>query len=211
MSVACVSLCLSVACLSAPVAAEIIDRILAVVNGSIITLSDVHGAIRFGLVTPGSGANPLQQALDRLIERRLVLAEVERYGPAEPTAEKLDAAVAAVRARFASPAAFEQALRDTGLSAETLRRHVRDGFRVDAYLEQRFAQAVQPSEEEILAYYRSHEAEFTRDGVVRPYPDVRGDARAALVRARRLETIREWIDGLRRRADITMMPLTATL
>ena len=202
---------MSVACLSVAASAEVIDRILAVVNGSIITLSDVHGAIRFGLVTPDSGANPLQQALDRLIERRLVLAEVERYGPAEPTAEKLEAAVAAVRARFASPASFEQALRDTGLSAEALRRHVRDEFRVEAYLEQRFAQMVQPSEEEILAYYRSHEAEFTRDGVVRPYPDVRGDARAALVRARRLETIREWIDGLRRRADITVMPLTATL
>ena len=206
----CVSLCLSVACLSvasaAPLAAEVIDRILAVVNGSVITLSDVHGAMRFGLVAPSAAADPVQQALAQLIERRLVLAEVERYGPAEPTPEKLDASVATVRTRFESAGDFEAALRETGLTAETLRRHVRDEFRVETYLQQRFAQMLQPSEEEILAYYRTHEKEFVRGGAVRPYPDVRGDARAALLAARRVDMIREWIEGLRRRADVTILP-----
>lgn len=202
----CACLCLSVACASAAVAAEVIDRILAVVNGSIITLSDAHAAMRFGLVSPNGGADPLQLALDQLIERRLVLAEVERYGLAEPTAEKLDAAVAAVRARFESAAAFEGALRETGLTGETLRRHVRDELRVESYLQLRFAQMLQPSEEDVLAYYRAHEKAFMRDGAVQPYQDVRGDARAALLASRRIATIREWIEGLRRRADVTILP-----
>jgi hypothetical protein len=65
--------------------AEIIDRILAVVDREIITLSDVNGAIRLGLVdVPLGTIDATQAALDRRIERRLTLTEVERYAPPEP-------------------------------------------------------------------------------------------------------------------------------
>ena len=207
----CVCLCASVACVAVArvsvAGAEIIDRVLAVVNGSLITLSDAHGALRFGLVARHASVDPLQDAVDQLIERRLVLSEVERYGPAEPSADAIDAALAATRSRFASGAAFEAALRETGITGEELRRQHRDELRAEGYVQQRFAQVVQPTEDEVLAYYRSHEAEFTRDGALRPDQDVRGDARAALAAARRVEVIREWIGGLRRRADVTILPL----
>lgn len=184
--------------------AEIIDRILAVTNGSVITLSDVHAATQFGIVpaTPGDRA----AAVNRLIDRRLMLTEVDRYGSPEPKREQIDAGVAAIRARFASPAAFDAALAATGTTLEQLRRYRRDDLRIEAYLQQRFGFATQPSEEEILAYYRAHEAELSRGGVLRSYDDARNDARAALVAERRAATIAEWIAALRRRADIVILP-----
>jgi parvulin-like peptidyl-prolyl isomerase len=189
-----------------PSAAEVIDRIVAVVNGSIITLSDLHAAQRFGLVADASG-DWRQQVRERLIERRLMLAEVERYGPQPPAAEAVEAAVAASRARFASEEAFEAALRETGFTREELRRQHRDTLRLDTYMRQRFGASVQPSEEEILAYYRAHQAAFTRGGVLRPYDEARADIRNALMAERRAESVREWIAGLRRRADVSVLPL----
>jgi hypothetical protein len=56
--------------------AEVIDRILAVVDGAIITQSDAAAAIRLGLVA--GPADPLAGVVDRLIERRLMLREVDR-------------------------------------------------------------------------------------------------------------------------------------
>lgn len=184
--------------------AEIIERILAIVNGSVITLSDAHAATQFGIVTGPSDERA--GLVNRLIDRRLMLTEVDRYAPPEPKAEQIDAGVAAVRNRFASQAAFETALASVGMTLEQLRRHKRDDLRVEAYLQQRFGFPIQPSEEEIIAYYRSHEAAFTRGGVLRPYEDARNDVRSALLAERRSAAIAEWIAGLRRRADIIVLP-----
>src|SRR4029079_14266183 len=77
-------LALLVAATSA-VEAQVIDRIMAAVNGQTIMLSDVNAAIEFGLIVPPAGtADPLAFVLERLIERTLILAEVERFQPPEP-------------------------------------------------------------------------------------------------------------------------------
>ena len=57
--------------------AEIIDRVLAVAAGEVIMLSDVTAARDLGLVKvegPGDAVGPI---LAKLIDRELVLAEVE--------------------------------------------------------------------------------------------------------------------------------------
>ena len=47
--------------------AEIIDRILAVVDTQIITLSDVRAALRFGLVSEDVSLDPTGAVLQRLM------------------------------------------------------------------------------------------------------------------------------------------------
>src|SRR3954471_10573043 len=101
------AIALVLAALVGPVVrAETIDRVLAVVAGQLITLTDVTAATDLGLQTADGAVDPIRAVLTKLIDRELVLAEVERYAPAEPTAEAVDAAVARVRQRFAPPAAF---------------------------------------------------------------------------------------------------------
>jgi hypothetical protein len=205
----CAFLCFSVASvgapgLSAPVAAaEIIERVLAVVNGSIITLSEAHAATRFGLV---GSADTLDAVVDRLIDRRLALTEIDRYAPPEPTAEKIDEALAGIEATFASPDQLRAALAATGLTMVQLRRHARDELRIRAYEQERFGYVMQPSEEEALTYYRANPAQFTTGGVLRPFDDARADVRAALLAERRSQLAREWLAGLRRRANISVLP-----
>ncbi len=73
--------------------AQIIDRVLAVVGGEPITLSDVTAAERFGLVpAPDAGGDRVQSGMNALIERQLQLIEVNRYVPPEPRDSEIDGA-----------------------------------------------------------------------------------------------------------------------
>src|SRR5689334_10802631 len=85
-------------CLS--IKAEVIDRVLATVNGRIITLSDVTAARDLGLVTAPPDSDPIRVVLSALIDRALELSEVDRYAPAEPSREAVDDRLQEVRGRF---------------------------------------------------------------------------------------------------------------
>jgi hypothetical protein len=127
--------------LGAVARAETIDRVLAVVAGQVILLSDVTAARDLGLQTTDGAADPVRAVLTKLIERELVLAEVDRYAPPEPDAAAVDRGVEALRARFASRDAFTAALGKSGIDENHVRETVRQDLRVAAYLEQRFATA----------------------------------------------------------------------
>ena len=119
--------------------AEIIDRIMAVVNGQPITLSDVNASLQFHLVEPPAGTrDPLAYALDRLLERTLMLSEVDRFQPPEPATVEITTRVDALERRAGSAAAFDKALSVTGTSRDQLRRYIRDELRTTTYLNQRF-------------------------------------------------------------------------
>jgi hypothetical protein len=150
-------------CAGVSLGAETIDRVLAVVAGQLITLTDVRAAIDLGLQSPAGAADPVRAVLDKLIDRELVLAEVDRYAPPEPAAEAVDREVAQVRSRFESPVAFEASLARSGIDEKHLRETLRQDLRMRAYLDQRFSAA----------------------------PD------------RRANAVGEWMDGLRRRGEVT--------
>jgi hypothetical protein len=118
---------------------QVIDRIMAVVGGRPIILSDVNAAIQFRLVEPPAGAaDPLAYTLERLVRRTLVLAEVERFQPPEPDPIEITVRVDDLQRRAGSVEAFDQALSVTGITREQLRRHIRDDLRIATYLNQRF-------------------------------------------------------------------------
>jgi hypothetical protein len=131
-------LALIVGAASAP-RAEIIDRIMAVVGGQPITLSDVNAVLVFRLVQPPAGsADPLADVLDRLIDRNLMLAEVDRFQPPEPAPVEIALRIDELEQRAGSAAAFQKALAVTGTTRDQLRRHIRDDLRMATYLNQRF-------------------------------------------------------------------------
>jgi parvulin-like peptidyl-prolyl isomerase len=196
-----------VAAASAPQQGTVIDRILAIVSGGLILQSDVEAALRLGLITPPAGGDRIQVALDRLIERRLMLLEVERSAPPEPSGAQIDAALAEIDKRIASGDRLDAILRASGFTLDQLRLWVRDDLRLRAYLQQRFGASLTAADDEILEYYRSHAREFTREGALRPFTEVRDEARAALLAERRAGLIREWLASLRRRAEVNVLYL----
>lgn len=183
-------------------AEEVIDRMLAVVAGDLIMMSDVEAAVEFGLVPQTSGPDITRTVLSQLIDRSLMLAEVDRYAPPEPSKEAVDREYASVRARFASVQGFEEALARYGVEEASLRATLRANLRLRAYLSQRFS-TVPPLDEEVAEYYRTHRDRFSRDGQLRPIEEVRPDVVQALELDRRQIMVDEWLAGLRRRVTVT--------
>jgi hypothetical protein len=187
--------------------AEIIDRVLAVVGSIVITQSDVTAASTLGLVAVAEkDADPVQAVLSRLVDRQLVLVEVNRYAPPEPTAAALEREVGAVRARFPSDAAYAAALARTGVDDKQLRQFLQDDLRIREYLMQRFT-VPPPTDDEIDQYYREHLGAFTRGGRPAPLSDARPEIVRQLTSERRDGLIEDWMSGLRRRAVITNLYL----
>ena len=118
--------------------AETIDRVLAVVSGQLITLTDVVVARDLGLQSADGAADAVRAVLTMLFDRELVLAEVDRYAPQEPTADAVDRELQRVRSRFASPGALDTALARSGIDEQHLRETLRQDLRVAAYMDQRF-------------------------------------------------------------------------
>jgi parvulin-like peptidyl-prolyl isomerase len=180
---------------------EVLDRVLAVVGGEMITLTDVTAAQDFGLVAAAGAADPVRAVLSRLIDRELILAEVERYAPPEPGADAVDRGVRAVRARFATAQAFEAALARSGLDEKHLRETLRQDLRIDAYLDQRFVMPAM-TDEELSRYYREHAQMFASGATVPPFETVRSRVVQAATADRRAALVGDWVAGLRRRGDV---------
>ena len=72
-------------------------------------------------------ADPVRAVLTKLIDRELMLAEVDRYAPPEPTAEAVDREVQRVRARFPSPDALRRGARALGHRREAPARNAPPG------------------------------------------------------------------------------------
>ncbi len=127
--------------------ADVIDRIMAVVGLQPITLSDVTAALQFHLVeVPPGTPDPVAYTVERLIERTLVLAEVERFQPPEPDPIEITIRIDELERRVGSTAAFEKLLAVTGMTRDQLRRYLRDDLRITTYLNQRFGANTGPTE-----------------------------------------------------------------
>ena len=120
---------------------ELIERTLAIVGGQAITLSDVRAALSLGLIEKPADGTPIPAATRRLIERALVLREVERYAPPEPPDAAVEERVSETMGRFPTAEAFREALAAAALTDAHLRTWLRDDLRMAAYINQRFTDA----------------------------------------------------------------------
>ena len=121
---------------------DVLDRTLALVGGQAITLSDVRAAIELSLIEGGT-AN-IAEMTTRLVDRELILREVQRYAPPAPPDSAIEARLGEITKRFASPAALMKVLETHAFSESRLRAWVRDDLRTEGYLAQRFASAGTP-------------------------------------------------------------------
>ena len=128
---------------------EVIDRVLAVAGGEVITLSDVRAARDLGRVEPAAAGDPVRAVLSQLIDRALVLAEVNRFAPPEPSPVAIDTALEAVVARFPTQPDFEATVTRLGIDRAFVRELLREDLRIRAYLDQRFT-AETPAEQRTM-------------------------------------------------------------
>jgi hypothetical protein len=186
--------------------AQVVDRLVAIVGEQAITLSDVRAARTLALFDVEAGTAD-EALIDKLVERELMRAEIERFGMPQPPPDALEERVRTVRSHFKSDDAWKAALESCGLSESRFRAWLADDWRIVQYLQQRFDAAAQPTDDEVQQFYQSREREFTGDGG-RPLPfdQARDEARRRLTEVRRHTLVDEWLAGLRRRTEVVLLP-----
>ncbi|GEM_PF-2625499 len=183
-------------------AAELLDRVLAVVSGTVITLSDARASLAFGFVGAEPAGDRIAAAVRWLIDRQLVLDEVLRSGGEEVDQARVAREMAAIKGRFASEAAFEAELERLGLGGGRAMAFVRETLEARRYVDRRFGASVEPSEEELRDYYARHLERFVRDGRQLDFVEAADDVRTALQNERREQAVATWLDRLRRRSSV---------
>ena len=199
----CVCLLLAVGALAQlrPAGAQTLDRILAVVAGHVITASDVRAFLELGLVeVAGEEGDAERRVVDYLIDRRLVLDEVDRWLVGSPTPPRIEAELDALAARFSEPAAFADLLARVGLSHDDLRQILRDEARRESFLRNRFG-GPEVAEGDLRTYYDEHADDLREEGHGESFEEAR-DAVGRRLAALRDASIEEWVAALDRRAPI---------
>lgn len=192
--------------LAFPAGAVTVDRIAAVVDRQVLTVSEIAQLveIRFFHRLSDSEDEYRREVLDALIAQALRYRDVERFGAQDISADAIEARVLEIQGRFSSVGELSAALARAELTPDELRALVKRQLQVEAYIQERFAPLVFVTAEEIEEYYRTTWSQQRRDRglAVPPLSAVLEEVRAA-VRSARLQTeIDRWTAQLRARANV---------
>jgi hypothetical protein len=180
-------LTLAAACLllagARPAAGEVIERILAVVDGRPLMLSEVSLLERLRGVDE-------RAALEAMIDEALMFRDASRLPATLVTTEDEDRAYAALRERVGA---------DAELLAAGLRRMARRQIAILKYVEFRFGPQVRVDDDAVRATY---DAELGGLPGAPPFAAVQGELRERLRRKGLDEAVEAWVRELRAAAEI---------
>lgn len=189
-----------------PAAAVTVDRIAAVIDGQVLTVSEIAQMVelRFFPRLGDSDDDYRREVLDALIAQALRYRDVERFGAQDIPRDTIEARLVEIQKRFASEAEFTAALTRAELTLDELRALIKRQLQVEAYVQERFAPLVFVTNEEIDEYYRGpwREQRRARGLAVPPFAEVRDEVRAALRLSRLQVEIDRWTSQLRARANV---------
>ena len=117
-----------------------LDRVVARIGTSALTQTDVDAALAFGVVDRQAG-DPVKQ----MIDRRLIIAEVNRFPPPEPGEMAINEQVAKMKATAGEQTAA--VMKRTGVDEKRLAELARETLRIQAYLAQRFGSGPRPDQQ----------------------------------------------------------------
>lgn len=183
---------------------EVVDRILAVVNDEIITLTDVNIIQKFGLfenLEESPDADKQTQILSRLINQKLVIQLASERIMVDK--EELEASLSDF-VQKTDPDLAGTALLQFGLDWDDLKSYLREKLLFQKIVSQRFNRGVIVSIEEIERYYEQVYVPSQRGKKLSPQPmiEVLDKIEGELQREKVEDQVQEWIDNLKREANI---------
>lgn len=182
---------------------QVVDRIVAVVEGDIITWSEVRELGRLQQLIEGRSASEAQ-LLTQLIEQWIVNTEARAARLPRPTEAEVQRELHRLERQFATPKDYQERLRQVGLTATAVRRFVQEKLYLARYLDYKFRPAAQVSSAQIEEYYRT---ELTRQLKARgqpvpPLETLEEQIRELLVQRQINERAERWLNEARARLKI---------
>ncbi len=181
---------------------EIVDRVIAVVNNEVISLSDLKRYISFYSISKkGVGLDDARrEALQGLIDERLILTEASRFGMEEPSEEAIKEEIKKLEEGDGTEGPDEK-LSWQGLEPDDLYLLSRNRLIIERFIDQRINLFILISPEDIDNYLRTNKQKFV--GISQK--EARLKIGRILTEERSTEKIRELKARLRAKAVIRII------
>jgi peptidyl-prolyl cis-trans isomerase SurA len=192
---------------------RVLDRIVAVVDGALITQSDVDAAIALARInavkSEASGqALPLRESmLQRLIEQKLIQREIRNYPGVDVLPEDVRAQLQILDEKSRAQGGLAGMASQWNTSLEEIEKEVQYQLRMDTFLDVRFRSFIRIDDDEVARYYTDKLPEILKKSgldQVPPLETVKQQIRATLTEIRLQEELDRWIQELVKKADIQL-------
>jgi hypothetical protein len=191
---------------SASAADPVLDRVVAQVDGQVITLSDLRFEAHVALVERGGASladapldeSALRSALELAIAQRAAGAEADRLGSFTLEAQDVEARFNRFAARFPDKAAVEAFLRASGADESQLREVLARALRAERALDARVRLRAQVSESDVRRAWEAAGSPGT-------FEESRAAIKEQLVRTRYEAAAKEELAKLRAAAQVRIV------
>ncbi|MFH1874475.1 MAG: SurA N-terminal domain-containing protein [Pseudomonadota bacterium] len=186
-------------------AVEMVDRVVAVVDGDVVTMSDLEEIID---MTPKQGRPILEQkmenfrseALDGLIDDILLRHEIEKT-KIEVNEEELTRAIASVlRQNQISPEQLRTDLAKKGISYDVYKQQITDQIKMIKFVNQVIGSQIKIEELELRDYFKKHQDMFGGGDV--DFEKAKEKVHDALYEEKTQEGLQNYLFRLRQKAYI---------
>ena len=193
-------------------AADVVDRIVATVNGHVILQSDWDDAIRFEAFVEGRPLDRLSdqdrsRALDRLIDQELLREQTQGADTAQPPAEEIQQRIMDLQKehKATTSSAWHTALARYGLAQKQVETWLAHDIAVLHQVEARLRPTVQIAPQTIETYYQqTFLPELRKSGAQDvPLAQVSGKIREILTEQKVNELFTSWLQTLRSESKIS--------
>jgi peptidyl-prolyl cis-trans isomerase SurA len=188
-------------------AGEVVDRIVARIEGDIITLSEVRELGAFQQLAGRAPAQDEEALLGQLIEQWMVANDAAAARFPQPAAADVEREIAALEHHSGTREAFAARLAELGLTARALRRLVERELYLEQYLDYKFRPIVQIEAEAVERYY--HEKLIpelqARKETPPPLDKVSEQIRELLVQQEMSRRNAEWLQQTRAQVRVELL------
>jgi len=199
--------------------AEVIDRIVAIVNGHVILQSDWEDSLCYEAFSSGRPLDQLtaadrKTALDHLIDQELLREQLRAPDSSHASPEQVAQRVAEIRKQYPNAeteSGLQALLERYGLNQEDLKNRVAAQLDLMSLVDSRLRPAVNIDNKSIASYYQQellpqlHES----GGQSVPLAEVSGKIKELLTQKKITQLLTAWLQSLRAGSQIRSQALTA--
>jgi peptidyl-prolyl cis-trans isomerase SurA len=205
---------LALLCVQVARAGDVIDRIVATVNGRIILESDWDDALCYEALLNGRSLSQFtsddrRAVLDRLIDQELLREQMKAADFQHASAADAAGQVAAARAQYpqaASAAGWQSLLRQYHLTEQELAAHLQQQMDLTRLVDAHLRPAVQIDSKTVESYYRDKFVPQLRQSGAKEVPlsDVFSKIREVLTQEKVSELLVSWLRTLRSEGEVRL-------
>lgn len=195
-------------CSASAATSQVVDRVVAVVDGQVITQSELEFEARVALIERGGAAaatapldgQALRSALQWAIAQRLEAAEADRLHAFAVEDAELGERVRKFQASFPDRASYERFLASQEVDEPQLAEVLARSIRAEKVLDSKIRLKARVTEDALRGYYQVH-----RDAFPGSYEDSRSGIRDLLTRERYQDLVRQELSVQRAGSSVRLV------